>query len=247
MDETDQNVPVDAQAGEPLYVAVRRRLIGEISSGRFPHGASLPSELDLARQYGVHQGTVRKAIDGLVADRVLVRRQGSGTYVATPDDDAILFRFYRLKPDTGASRFPQSRIIGCETGLCDAREAKALGLAKNAPVHRFERVRLAANTPLLIETITVPAALFPGIADIDPLPNNVYRLYADIWGLSVARADERVKAIAATACDAEALEMTPGSPLLEISRVAYDLSDRSIELRVSRCRSDRFHYANTLR
>ena len=235
-------------ASEPLYLVVRRRITAAIAEGSIASGAAIPSEMELARQLGVHQGTVRKAIDGLVADRVLVRRQGSGTYVAVPDDEAILFRFFRLRGDTpGEARFPNSRVLSRTTAAPTDTERSRLALSATDRVHRVTRVRHVGDAPLLAETLAVPLSRFAGIDAIDPLPNNVYRLFADHFGRTVARADEEIKAVAAEEFEAETLGVAIGTPLLEITRVAFDIGDHAIELRVSRCRTDDVHYRNVLR
>src|SRR5690606_1840440 len=126
-------------------------------------------------------------------------------------------------------------------------EAAALRLRPAAHVWRVERVRLFGDTPILIETIVLPAERFPGFGDLDAVPNSVYRLYFRRWGVRIAAAEERLKAITASASDATHLGCDPGTPLLEIRRVATDLESNIVELRLSRCRTERIHYLSELR
>lgn len=237
----------EAVGFRPLYAQVRERLTQRLIDGRWPPGALIPSEIELARELGVSQGTIRKALDEMTAAHLLVRRQGRGTFVAVPEDNRILFKFFRLSPDDGARAFPESQLLGRRTGRATAAEAAALGLAAGAQVHRIERLRRFGAAPVLVETLVLPAGRLAGIATMESLPNNLYRLFSDRWGITVAGARERLKAVAATAADAAALGVAPATPLLEISRIAFDLEDRPVELRISRCLTASTHYAADLR
>lgn len=232
---------------KPLYVQVREGLTRRLIDGRWQPGQLIPSETELARELGVSQGTIRKALDEMTAEHLLVRRQGRGTFVAEPEDGRILFQFFHLFPDSGERSFPESRILARAAGTATADEARALGLPAEAPVYRIERLRFFADRLILVETLTLPAARFAGIAEAEELPNNIYRLYSERWGLTIARASERLKAIPASPADAAALEVAPGTPLLEIRRIARDLEGTPVELRVSRCLTGAVHYGVELR
>lgn len=232
---------------KPLYAQVRDRLVKRMVEGEWGPGAALPSEMELARQLGVSQGTVRKALDAMTADNLLVRRQGRGTFVAGLEDSRILFQFFRLVPDPGTPEFPVSEVLSRASGKAEMEEAGRLEIAPGDPVYRIERLRLLAGEPALVETITLPSARFPGFAEIDPVPNNVYRLYADRWGITIASSQEKLKAAPASKQDARLLGCEPGEPLLVISRLALDLAERPAELRTSRCLTRSVHYSVHLR
>lgn len=232
---------------KPLYVQVREGLTRRLIDGSWAPGQLIPSEMELARELGVSQGTIRKALDEMTAEHLLVRRQGRGTFVAEPEDGRILFQFFHLFPDTGERSFPASRILARSAGAAAPAEAAALELPEGAPVHRIERLRFFGALPILVETLALPAARFPGLAAIAYLPNNIYRLYSERWGLTVARAGEQLKAVPATPEEAAALGLDPAAPLLQIRRIAFDLENRPLELRLSRCRTDTLHYAADLR
>ena len=232
---------------KPLYMQVKDRLVRRLIDGSWQPGQLIPSEFELARELGVSQGTVRKALDTMTAENLLRRRQGRGTFVAEPEESRILFQFFRLAPDRGERSFPDSRQVKGARGRATRKEAGLLGLAQGDDVWRMERVRTFGAEPLLVETITLPAARFPGFDTIGQIPNNVYRLYSQRWGITIGGASERLKAIAATAADATALGCERGTPLLEITRTAYDLENRVTELRVSRCLTAQAHYRSELR
>jgi len=234
-------------AYRPLYVQVKDSLVRRLIDGAWLPGQMIPSEMELAREIGVSQGTIRKALDAMTAENLLVRRQGRGTYVAEPEEGRLLFQFFRLASDDGERAFPTSRFLSRTTAPASAAERTALRLDEAARVVRIERVRSLLDHPILVETISLPHDRFAVVEAIEDLPNNVYRLYSQKWGITIARAAERLKAIGATAEDAAELGCQPGTPLLEIARVAYDLEGSPVELRVSRCLTDTVHYASELR
>lgn len=236
-----------AFAYRPLYVQVKDSLVRRLIDGAWLPGQLIPSEMELAREIGVSQGTIRKALDAMTAENLLVRRQGRGTYVAEPEESRLLFQFFRLVSDDGERAFPTSRILARTTARATAIERARLQLDEGGRVVRIERVRDLGGRPLIVETISLPHERFSAIEAMTEIPNNVYRLYSQNWGITIARAVERLKAVGAMAADAAALGCAAGAPLLEIARVAYDLEGNPVELRVSRCLTDGIHYASELR
>lgn len=230
----------------PLYVQVRERLTARLIEGVWQPGQLIPSETELARELAVSQGTVRKALDAMTAENLLVRRQGKGTYVAEPDESRILFQFFRLVPDTGEQAYPGSQVLSVTRARALAAEAADLGIARGDTVWRIERLRTLAGAPLLVETITLPAARFPGFDALPEVPNNVYALYSARWGITIGTATERLKAVPATAQDAAHLGCAEGTPLMSIARVAHDLARAPVELRLSRVLTEGSHYTSTL-
>jgi len=233
-------------AYKPMYMQVKDSLVRRLIDGAWQPGQLIPSEMELAREVGVSQGTIRKALDSMTAENLLVRRQGRGTFVAEPEENSLLFRFFRISSDDGNRAFPESTVHSRVMTAADEAVADSLGLAAGAPVWRIERVRSSADTPIIAETITLPAQRFAGFDAIADIPNNVYRLYSEQWGITISRASERLKAVAASAADARALGCAQGRPLLEIARIAYDLEDRPVEHRLSRCLTEMFHYSSEL-
>lgn len=240
-----------AQAGgfgfRPLYLQVKESLVRKLIDGTWKPGQLIPSEMELARDLGVSQGTVRKALDTMTTENLLIRRQGRGTYVAEPEENRMLFQFFRLVPDSGERSFPNSRVLKSQQASASKEEAERLRIGIGADVWRIERLRTLQKSPLLIETITLPAGRFPGFEALTEIPNNVYRLYSQRWGITIAGASEKLKAVSASVRDARILDCRPGVPLLHISRTALDLAQEPVELRISRCLTDKAHYAADLR
>ena len=225
----------------PLYRGVREELVRRIADGIWQPGEALPSEFEIAADVGVSQGTVRKALDEMTAERLVVRRQGRGTYVARHDDERVLFQFFKLIPDSGERRFPASRVLGVERTAADACAAERLGVPVGEGIVAVERVRFVGGAAAIVERIAVAEALYPGLAD-RALPNNLYELYAAEFGVTIAAATERLKAVAAGPREAEHLGVAPGTPLLAIDRTARAIDGRIAEWRVSLCRTDDLHY-----
>jgi GntR family transcriptional regulator len=230
----------------PLYLQVREELARHLGNGRWQPGSALPSEQELARELGVSQGTVRKALDELTAEHILVRRQGRGTFVSEFGESRILFQFFRLWPDSGERLFPSSKVLSRSSDRASARERTALALAAGARVARVERVRFHGKAPILRELLSLPSDLFTGFDELPEIPNNVYQLYSQRWGITITKSLEKLKAIVATPADCRAIGCPDGTPLLQIERVAYDINRRPVEFRRSYCLTTGMHYVSDL-
>ncbi|MCB1491153.1 MAG: GntR family transcriptional regulator [Rhodobiaceae bacterium] len=231
----------------PLYRQVRAKIIERLTDGTWKPGQMLPSEPALGAEFGVSPGTVRKALDELTAENIVTRRQGRGTFAADIDDNRVLFHFFRLAGPDGVKRFPESEVTAVARAPASPEERAALGLAANAHVVRIARIRRIDGTPVISETIAVPARSVPGLERLDPVPNNLYALYAARYGRVIARADESLTAASADAPTAAALGVATGTPLLRIARTGYTADDRPAEFRISLCRTDGHSYEVELR
>ena len=141
------------------------------SRGEWRPGEAIPSEIDLARRFGVSQGTVRKAIDALSADNLVVRRQGKGTFVAThTEEKASNFRFLRIRRCDGEDEHPASRLIDVRRARAGAEVARRLELKAGDAVIVLRRVLEYAGEPVLFDEITLPAALFRGLTKASSTP-----------------------------------------------------------------------------
>lgn len=231
-----------------LYIQIKEMLIAKIGRGDWLPGSIIPSEVSLARELGVSQGTVRKAITELVESNILTRKQGSGTFVSTHDPQRALFHFFHITDNQGHKVLPDSRVLRCRRKNATRKEADRLQLAAGSGVIRIERVRTFSARPTMIETITLPAGPFAGLADQGrlELPNTLYELYEKQYGITILSAEERLRAVAASKNDARILNLEKGSPLLEIERVALTLDKTPVELRISRCSTENHHYHNII-
>jgi GntR family transcriptional regulator len=222
-------------AAQPLYLQVEALLMGRIAEGLWPPGTPLPSEMEIGRDLGVSQGTVRKALQALERRRLIERRQGRGTFVAEHTSERALFHFFRVADPWGRKPVPTSRLLRMGTGPANNDEARRLHLPLETPMMRLLRLRLLEGRPCILEQISLPAALFPHFTlPLDrELTDEMYVLYQRRHGVTVMRAEEELRAIAADAWIAEALAGAAGQVLLEIDRVAFDVSGQRVERRLT--------------
>jgi len=230
---------------QPLYRQVYEVLVRRIAEGTWRPGQTLPSEQALAAELGVSQGTVRKAMDSLAAENLILRRQGKGSFVAEHTQEHALFRFFRLarpSPDREPVT-PQLGRTGVRARAANRSEQLRLRLAGGADVIEIRRTRLIDETPTINEKIILPASLFPGMERQEALPNTLYSLYQNVFGISIAFAREELRAVLADKRDAAALDIAVGAPLLQIDRIGVALDGRRVEWRTSRCDTRNLVYA----
>jgi len=235
-------------ADRPLHEQIRARLADGLSRGDWKPGEAIPSESELARAFGVAIGTVRKAVDGLVAQQALVRRQGKGTFVAAHDGRRLMFHFFHIVGRDGTKAYPEVATLDFRRERAGTSEAEALGIAPLDKVIRIRNVLTLAGRRAILDDITLPAPLFPGLSEkiFAARENTIYHLYQSRYGINVLRTDERLRAVLATREVAQHLEVEAGAPLLEIRRVALTFRDRPVELRMSRVDTSRHDYHSTL-
>jgi len=231
---------------QPLYARARSRLIARLAAGEWAPGAMLPGDAALAAEMGVSPGTMRKAVDGLVADGVLRRHQGKGTFVTEQTPERANYRFFRLIDTAGNRVLPEAGTEVVAINQAGREAAEKLGIPQMARVVRIERIRAIAGRPAILETVVVPAALMPGLEAETPLPNALYPHYQSRHGISVISTEDRLSAVAADRDAARALGVPPGAPLLAAERVARDLTGRAVEWRRSRFLTEGLAYAVTL-
>ena len=231
-----------------LYMQIKDLLTTKVGKGEWLPGSIIPSEINLAQELGVSQGTVRKAITELVENNVLTRRQGRGTFVSNHDPDRALFHFFHVTDNKGHKVLPDSRVLHCRRKPASRLETSKLQLAAGANIIRIERVRNFSTKPIMVETITLPAKPFGDLGregNYD-LPNTLYELYEKQYGITIHSANEQLRAVAASRHDAKILKLEVGTPLLEIERVALTLDKTPVELRISRCSTRNHHYQNNI-
>jgi len=223
---------------------VKRQMMDGLTRGDWKPGEAIPSERRLSERYGISIGTVRKAIDELCAENILIRQQGRGTYVASHNRDRMLFYFFHVVPEAGPKAYPDVRLLAFSRGKADKAEAERLAIAAGDGVLRIRNLLALAGEPIIIDDITVPIARFPGLAEkqFRARTSTIYNLYQEAFGVSVVKTSERLRATLADADAAALLGVAPGAPLLQIRRVAYTYHDDPVEYRVSRVNTERHEY-----
>jgi GntR family transcriptional regulator len=248
---TDLAATYAAPAFSPLYQQIKGLILKSLQGGEWKPGEAIPSEMDLAVRYRVSQGTVRKAIDELAADNLLVRRQGKGTFVDTHAEKHAQYRFLKLVPDSGdqSSEGPADRqITECKRVRATAEIAKLLNVRTGDPVWQAQRVLSFSGVPTILEDIWLPAAPFKGLTAerLADYHGSMYALFETEFGVRMVRAVEKIRALPANSLLSSLLKIEQNTPLLSVERVAYTYNDAPMELRRGYYLTDTHHYRNEL-
>lgn len=222
-----------------------------LQSGEWKPSTAIPSEMELAARYKVSQGTVRKAIDELAAENLLIRRQGKGTFVATHAEHHVQYRFLKLIPDGGDvnSEGPaQRQIIDCRRGRANADVARALALKTSDPVLQVRRVLSFASVPTILEDLWLPAIPFKGLTAerLTHYDGPMYALFETEFGVRMVRAEEKLRAVLPDSEQAGLLQIALQTPLLSVERIAYTYNDIPMELRRGLYLTNTHYYRNAL-
>lgn len=232
----------------PLYQQIKALITQSLQSGEWKPGELIPSEVELAARFKVSQGTVRKAIDELSAENLVVRRQGKGTFVATHHEERAHYRFLRLMPDVGEAHQADNRIIEVKRMRAPAEVARLLDVKSGDSVIFIRRVQSFDGVPTILEELWLPGALFRGLTAerLVEYKGPMYGLFETEFGTRMIRATERVKAVLAEPQVSELLDVPSGTPLLSLERVSFTYGDKPVEVRRGLYRTDRHHYHNEL-
>lgn len=232
----------------PIYLQIHDFLVDRLARGEWSPGEPLPSELSLAYEYNASVGTLRKALDIMVADSLIVRRRGKGTFVRSHSPDSALNHYFRIVCDDGTKIFPEDIILSQAEGKPTRRERLALALKGHESVFRIERLRRIQSVPILTDTIAVPTRLFPGFdwraaSRIFQAP---YQYYERKFGIRVVSVYEKLRTVPAGNKDVQLIGVPANAWLLEIARHAATFDDTPVELRVSRVNTTHHHYLTNI-
>jgi GntR family transcriptional regulator len=217
----------------PLYRQIKNLILQGLETGEWRPGEAIPSESELAQRFNVSQGTVRKAIDEMAAENLLIRRQGKGTFVATHDDPRAFFRFLRLVPLGGGIEQSHSLPLECWRAKAGPEAARMLGLKVSDPITIVRRLLHFSGKPVVVDEIYLPGEIF-GTLTLETLRDyqgSLYSLFESEFGIRMIRAEERLRAVPADRTSAELLKVREGSPLLSVERVSYSYGDKPVEWR----------------
>lgn len=242
------NEPVISAVFQPLYRQIKALLTQSLISGEWKPGDAIPSEMELAARFGVSQGTVRKAIDELAAENILMRRQGKGTFVATHTEEVVKLRFLRMVAADGTKELLDNQLLSCERIKASADIARMLAIKPGSAVIAIKRLLLLAKKPVILDHIILPASAFKGVTAerINTYNGSMYRMYETLLGIRMVRSEERLTAVGADAETAAALALKPNTPLLSIERVSFTYGDKPMEWRLGLCLTEKHHYLNHL-
>lgn len=240
----------------PLYRLVKRELLRVIESGHCAPGQALPSETEIATALQVSIGTLRRAVDELVHEHVLVRRQGKGTFVALHNSDRFLFQFFHVEARADwrfadvapHMEYPRVECVAFERERASEVDAAALRIRPGEPVLRFDNRLSLGGRAVVHDHVTVALQLFRGLTEKRLLerPSTIYNLYQTDFGITVLRAQERARAVSADRTTARILGVAQGAPMLEVHRLALTFGDKPVEYRVSTINTQAHDYVSVL-
>jgi GntR family transcriptional regulator len=232
----------------PLYKEVKIRITRSLASGEWNPGEALPSESRLAGQFKVSIGTIRKAIDELVAERILLRQQGRGTFVATHTEDRTLFYFFHIVGKDGGHESPKSEMLSFRKDKAGPEVAAQLKIARGTRILRARNLLKLSGNPIVLDEISVPSSLFPDLDEhiFSKREGTIYGLYQARYGINVIRISEKLSAAHAPAETAPTLGIRANTPALMIRRVAYTYNDTPVEYRVSWVNTENHEYLSDL-
>ena len=232
----------------PLYRQIKNLILQGLASGEWRPGEAIPSEAELAVRFNVSQGTVRKAIDEMAAENLVVRKQGKGTYVASHNDPRAFFRFLRVVPNEGGVAVPQSVPLECWRAKAGQEAARILEIPLGASINIVRRLLRFDAKPVVLDEIYLPGEVFQGLT-LEVLQDNqdsLYTLFETRFGVRMIRAEESIRAVAADRASAELLTVEEGSPLLSVERVTYTYGDKPVEWRRGLYSTAEHYYLNEL-
>ncbi len=240
-------IPTGA-VGIPLYRVVKRSLLVGIESGRYAAGKALPSEAALAASFGVSIGTLRRGVDELVAEHILVRRQGRGTFVALHSADRFLFQFFHVERSDGWRESPQVELVSFERIRIEEEAAGALRLKPGEPALQIDNRLLLQGMAVIHDRLTLPALLFKGLTEkrFRERTSTIYHLYQTEFGITVTHAQERARAVGADRLATRLLGLALGVPVMQVRRTALTFGDKPVEYRVSTINTVQHEYVRSL-
>lgn len=243
--------PSATPAFSPLYQQIKTLMLQSLQSGEWKPSSAIPSEMELASRFKVSQGTVRKAIDELAAENLLVRRQGKGTFVATHNEQNVQYRFLRLYPDTGETKDegPAKRtIVDCKRVRAGADISRALNIKSTDTVLQVRRVLSFDGVPVILEDLWLPGNPFKGLTAevLNSYSGTMYAMFEAEFGVRMVRAEEKIKAVLPDEQHCKLLNIDRNTPLLSVERIAFTYNDVPMELRRGLYLTQNRHYRNEL-
>lgn len=232
----------------PLYRQIKNLILQALETGEWRPGQSIPSEQELASRFNVSQGTVRKAIDEMAAENLLVRKQGKGTFVASHHDPRALFRFLRLVPEGGEISAPVSVPLECWRAKAGQEASRMLAIEPGDLIIVVRRILKFSGKPVVVDELYLPGEIF-GELTLEILQGwtgSLYSLFETRFSVRMIRAEERIRAVAADRPTAEALKVKEGVPLLSVERVTYTYADKPVEWRRGLYSTAEHYYMNEL-
>lgn len=233
----------------PLYVQIKDYLRLNIQNGVFDVNERIPSERQLAEQFGVNRLTVSKALSELTQEGLIYSRVGKGTYVSPPKIDQTLQSLTSFTEDmNNRGKRASARVLYAQVDPANQEIARALSILPGAEIVALHRVRMADALPVALERSHIIYALCPGILEKhDFCQESLYRVLREEYNLRLTHAHQTIEAVIAGEVEQDVLEAEPGTPVLSVTRVTFNENDQPIEYVRSSYRGDRYKFYTVLR
>lgn len=234
--------------GQPLYKIIKLEITRRLSGGEWSAGEALPTEKALAAQFGVSIGTVRRAIDELVAEHVVVRQQGRGTFLREFSHDLMLNHFWRVTRHDGSREVPIVQTLSFECQKAPVDIARQMGLRAKTDIYEVVNLLLLGGRRIMLDHVYLPCSRFPGLTEdlLVAREGTMFALYQDEFGINIFRTEERLLAVAADRDVAKLLDIPVGTPLIKNIRLSYSFDKQPVELRQSLLLSDGYEYRHAV-
>ena len=237
------------QGREPIYKVIKRQISDNLSEGKWRHGQAIPSEPLLAKRFNASIGTVRKAIGELVAENILVRQQGRGTFVTSFTRDYMLNVFFTIVEKKGrAKELPQTDLLSFRRTKADLATANELGLPRDAPVFEIHNLLRLGSEPVIFDSLRFSAALFPDMSEriFQQRESTIYALYQSRYGITVIRTEEMISAVTADTKLRDLLKLGDDAAVLKIVRTSYTYPDKAVDTRVRYVKTTKYGYLSVI-
>ncbi len=242
------NIVIDFKKEKPLYLQLVEIIKHRVVENSWHQGMKIPSENEMAKEFGLSVGTVKKALGVLVQEGVLFRRQGQGTFISTPDFSKSFLRFFRFGMTGGKpSEVPGSRILKLKVVKAGKKIADVLNLAPDDKIYHMKRVRTLQNTPFAVEELYLSYTRFKGIDQVALEDQLLYPIYSEQFATPVVWADEFMQPDISDQETNELLGVDKITPVICVERIAYSYGDLPVEYRQSACIGDNFKYHIVIR
>lgn len=230
----DRNSPI------PVYSQLKAIISKRIQNGEYAEGGSIPSERDLAKNFGISRMTVRQALNEMVAEGILVREKGRGTFVAKRkiqqkniSSFSETVRAKGMVPSTKVLYFRKETVGDDISGI--------LNISKDEQVYVVKRLRLANGVPVGLEHVYIPVSYCPGLESYQ-LEASLYQLINDKYGIKIDYMDNIIEASVTTAEERKLLKTGTSTPVLRITGVSYISGGRKFSFERDVYRGDQYSY-----
>lgn len=250
INSTAHSAPADQPApGQSRYGWLAASLRARITQGEWVPGTALPAEAALAKEHGVALGTLRQALALLVAECLLERQHGRGTFVRAGLGGASMLRFFRFRQSDERTTTPNSSILKRHVELASSDVTDAFELPAGASVLQLQRLRSISGQPCLLEQLTLPLPLFDALTNFDTAAwdDLLYPMYQRVCNVSIYRAEDTLSFGLLTPEQAALLQLDAGHPCAQVQRRAFDMHGHCVELRTTLGDAFAFQYTAQIR